>query len=98
MVRHIVFWNLKEEALGATKKENMEKMREELEALNGKIEGTLMIQVNENFNPQGYDLCLYSEFVNEEALTYYQKHPLHTALLDFIREVTAERVVTDCFL
>ena len=50
MIKHIVTWKLKEEAEGNTKVENAKKIKEILEALDGKIETLKAIEVGINFN------------------------------------------------
>ena len=40
MIKHIVFWQLKDEALGNTKARNMELVKEKLMACGAKIERT----------------------------------------------------------
>ena len=95
MVRHIVFWNLKEQAEGGDKIANANIIKSKLEALVGQIDGLLKAEVNLNYNPNGYDLCLYSEFSSKEALDFYQSHPLHLAVREFVHKVITERAVTD---
>lgn len=95
MVKHIVMWNLKENAEGVSKLENAQKIKEGLEALVGKIEGLLSAEVGIGFNTNGYDLCLYSEFESKEALEFYQNHPLHDNVRQFVHKVISERVVCD---
>ena len=96
MIRHIVFWNLKDEAEGNDKKTNAEIIKTRLEALVGKIDGLLRAEVGLNYNPDGYDLCLYSEFTSRQALDFYQTHPLHVEIKDFVGKVVTQRAVTDC--
>lgn len=96
MVKHIVFWKLKEEAHGNTKEVNARLFKEKLEALNGKIEGLLKLEVGIDFLGNGnYDVALYSEVESKEALEAYQSHPLHQAVLPFIREAVADRTAVD---
>lgn len=96
MIRHIVFWNLKEEAEGQTKEQNAAVIREGLEGLVGKVDGLIMAQVRRNFNPGGMDLCLVSEFESKEALDAYQNNPLHLKVKEFVHKVVTDRAVTDC--
>ena len=42
-----------------------------------------------------YDIALYSELENKEALGVYQDHPMHLHVKEFIGAVTSERVVVD---
>lgn len=98
MIRHIVIWNLQEEANGKPKAENAAVIKEMLEALPGKIEGLLKAEVTTNFNPNGMDLCLYSEFTDRAALDFYQDHPLHVAVKEFVHKVVSSRVVHDSII
>ena len=95
MIKHIVMWNLKENAEGASKKENAAKIKAGLESLVGKIEGLIRAEVGTGCNEKGYDLCLYSEFASMEALEFYQGHPLHDEVRQFVHKVICERVVCD---
>lgn len=95
LVRHIVFWNLKENAEGGDKITNADRIKSELEALVGQIDGLLKAEVNMNYNPNGFDICLYSEFSSRESLDFYQNHPLHLKVKDFVQKVVTQRVVTD---
>jgi hypothetical protein len=97
MVKHIVFWTLKEEALGATKSENASRMKETLEGLADKIPGLLHIEVGFDFfqSKDSFDVALYCEFESREDLAAYQSHPEHLNAVEFIREVRIERKVVD---
>ncbi|MFY8190678.1 MAG: Dabb family protein [Bacteroidia bacterium] len=97
MIKHIVFWKLHEQANGMSKAENAAAIREKLEALEGKIEGLLKIEVGIDFlaSAESADVVLYSEFESKEALNYYQQHPLHKACMPFIAEARSERRVVD---
>ena len=95
MVKHIVMWNLKDEAEGGNKKQNGGIIKQRLEALVGVIPGLLKLEVNFNFNPKGYDLALYSEFESKEALHGYDAHPAHQAVREFVHKVIENRVVAD---
>ena len=97
MVKHIVFWKLKEEANGQNKAANAAAIKQQLEALAGQIEGLLRIEVGMDFlkSPESADLVLYSEFTDKAALDFYQQHPLHKAVMPFIAEARSERRVVD---
>ncbi len=97
MVKHIVFWTLKEEANGNSKSENAAIIKQKLEGLKGKIEGLINIEVGIDFlnSPESMNLVLYSEFKNTQALDYYQQHPLHKEIMPFIAEARNERRVVD---
>jgi hypothetical protein len=97
MIKHIVFWKLKDQANGIDKAGNAQQIKEQLEALNGQIEGLIHLEVGMDFlhSPESADLVLYSEFESKDALTYYANHPLHKAIMPFIAEARSERRVVD---
>jgi len=97
MITHIVLWRLKETAHGNTKAENARIFKERLEALNGKIEGLIHLEVGCDFSASemSADVALYSTFPTRDDLTFYQKHPEHLAVAAFVREAMSERRVID---
>jgi len=96
MVKHIVMWKLKEEAHGNDKATNAKLVKEKLETLNGKIEGLLKLEVGIDFlGGSNFDVVLYSELSKKEDLDTYQNHPLHQAVLPFIREAVTDRKAVD---
>ena len=58
MVTHIVFWALKDEAEGHSKRENAEHIKEMLEALVGVVPGLIEAKVGINENGGKYDAAL----------------------------------------
>lgn len=96
MIKHIVMWKLKDEAHGNDKATNAKLIKEKLEALSGKIDGLLKIEVGIDFLGGGnFDVALYSELRKKEDLEIYQNHPLHQAVLPFIREAVIDRKAVD---
>ena len=95
MIKHLVLWNLKEQAAGADKQTNAAHIKERLEGLVGKIEGLRFLQVGENLVPGGWDLCLYAEYDDLEALNFYRTHPLHLEIQKFVHEVITQRASCD---
>jgi len=97
MVKHIVFWKLKDNALGNDKRENALLIKEKLEDLNGKITGLLKLEIGIDFvnGDMSGDVALYSEFNSREDLDFYQEHPLHKAVQSFVLEVRSSRMVVD---
>jgi hypothetical protein len=97
MIKHIVFWKLKEQANGLNKAENAAAIKQNLEALNGQIKGLIHLEVGLDFlgSAESADLVLYSEFESKEALDFYASHPLHKAVMPFIAESRSERRVVD---
>ena len=97
MIKHIVFWKLKEEANGQSKEQNAQAIKQKLEALKGNIEGLIDIEVGFDFlhSPESVDIVLYSTFTHKAALDFYQQHPLHKEIMPFISEARSERRVID---
>lgn len=95
MVRHIVLWNLKDEALGRTKAENAQEMKTQLEALAGKIPGLSSIEVGINFGEGNYDVALVSVHEDKNALALYADHPDHVKVKNMIGQVVTQRVACD---
>lgn len=97
MFKHIVMWRLKDEAEGATKAENAQKMKEMLEALPAKVPGVIKLEVGINVveSETCSAVCLYSEFNNLEEMDAYQVHPEHQKCVAFIKTVVSERRAAD---
>jgi hypothetical protein len=98
MVKHIVMWNLKEEALGNSRKTNAKMIKEKLEALKIEIPELKYIEVginDEDYAPKNYDVILISEFENFEDLSTYAIHPKHKEVGKFIGSVTEARTAVD---
>lgn len=97
MIKHIVVWKLKEQAAGNVKARNASLLKEKLEALNGNIDGLLLMEVGIDFSgtDRSGDIVAYSEFTSREALAAYMVHPLHQAVIPFVVEVVSERRVVD---
>lgn len=94
MIRHIVFWNLKEQTEDGSKTENAAAIKAGLEGLVGKIDGLLRAEVAPGL-PGGMDLCLYSEFESMKALEAYKIHPLHKQVQALVHRSMTERVACD---
>ena len=97
MIRHIVFWKLKEGVTGQARDEALRKIKEGFEAMQGQIPGLRHIEIGIPFStgPESADFSLYSEFDSREALEGYATHPLHVAMVAIVREVRSERRVSD---
>ena len=93
MIKHIVFFNLKED----NKAENASKMKTILEDLVGKIDEIVELEVGLDFSntEASYDVALYSTFKSQEDLNAYAIHPLHVECVNFIKTVIMKRSVVD---
>ena len=95
MVKHIVFWKLKDEAEGNTKLENSKIIKERLESLVGVIPGLIEAEVGINTNGGEYDASLICKFDDMDALKSYDIHPKHQEVRDFITKIRLSRVAVD---
>lgn len=97
MIKHIVFWTLKEEAAGGTAAENGVKMKEMIEDLNGKIDELNHVEISVDIfeATQECNVILYSEFDSKENLQAYAVHPLHVKCGEFIKQVASSRNAID---
>jgi len=97
MIKHIVMWKLKEFAEGADRATNAARMKEKLDACASLTPGTLKFEVvlAQPGLEATYDVILYSEFTDMEALAEYASHPTHKAVIPFIGAVRDERQCMD---
>jgi Stress responsive A/B Barrel Domain len=97
MIKHIVMWKFKDHAEGADKAANLARAKALLDACATIAPGTLRFDAavaRPGFECT-YDLVLYTEFEDREALNTYQNHPDHVAVKPFMRSVVAERQCMD---
>ena len=94
MVKHIILWKLKEEHNNIEVKTGI---KENLEALMGKIPGLVEINVQTtSLASSNADVMLYSVFEDENALKGYAVHPEHVYVADtFVRPFTETRLCLD---
>lgn len=97
MLKHIVIWNLKDEAEGADKATNALKAKALLDACKNLVPGQHAFEVATAAAGLGCtaDLMLYSEFDDEAALKAYQTHPTHVALKPFLAAIVSGRQCMD---
>ncbi|MHB9054533.1 MAG: Dabb family protein [Paludibacteraceae bacterium] len=98
MIKHIVFFQLSDEAEGKTKAENARIIKEGLENLIHIIPELKKIEVGINL-PEApvtnYDVSLYSEFESMIGLDIYSKHPAHLKITEYIGKVRTARACVD---
>ncbi|HLP06332.1 MAG TPA: Dabb family protein [Paludibacter sp.] len=98
MIKHIVFFELAENAEGKTKAENAEIIRSGLENLVNLIPEIKKIEVGinvPNAPKTNFDIALYSEFEDMAALDRYQEHPEHLKIASYIGKVRISRAAVD---
>lgn len=96
MIRHIVMWKVKKE----NKKENLSKMKKDLEALKNKINLIIDWEVgigyeNTDENSAFFDIVLNSTFATTKDLADYKFHPDHVVVEEFIKSITYQKSVVD---
>ena len=92
-----MLWKLKDQAEGAGKRENAEKIKEKLEALKDVIPQIKTIEVGIGIDLPGstWDIVLYTEFASQADLDAYQNHPKHQEAGIFIKLSAAGREAVD---
>lgn len=95
MIKHVVMWKLKNEALNNSKEENAKLICEKLAALYGIIPEIVKIEAGINENDGGFDVILISEFKSFDDLKTYDGHPEHQKVREFVRSVAESREAID---
>ena len=97
MVKHLVFFKVKEGVEGRTKAQSIELAKQMVENMNGKIPGLIKVELGVDFSASdaSSDMALYSEFESREALATYAQHPEHLPVLAFIKSIITERTLVD---
>jgi len=98
MIRHIVMWKLKDEAEGASKEKNAEKLKLILEGLKTSIDEIKNVEVGIQINgedSEALDVVLICDFENELNFKMYTRNPSHKKAIKFIDSVVENRVFVD---
>jgi hypothetical protein len=97
MIKHIVMWTLKDEAEGAGKAANAQKMKDLLSALPPFIPVLRELEVGLDVfaASPACDVILYTAFDTRADLDAYQAHPEHQKVVGFVKQVAASRSVVD---
>jgi len=97
MIKHIILFRLKDEVGGASKAENIVKAKALVEGMNGKIPGLIKVELGIDYSAtaDSVDVALYSELESRAALEVYAQHPVHQAILPFVRSIFEQRHLID---
>lgn len=97
MVKHIVCWKLLNRTEPLEENADAMAIKAVLEGLRGEIPGLLYLELGLDFSGKDTagDIVLYTEFESKEALSAYQKHPVHVAVGKIVRPRTCERRMID---
>lgn len=97
MIRHIVAWRFKDEALGAPKAENVARAKAAIESLRETVPGIVHLEVGVDIGAahDSWDIVLHSEFADREALAAYQVHPEHVKVSELVGVMRELRAAVD---
>src|SRR5690625_2138402 len=98
MIRHIVMWKLKDNAEGADKQKNAEKLKMILEGLPTTIKEIQAVEVGIQINPDdpdALDVVLISDFETELDLKMYTRHASQQRALSIIHKLAEKRLYVD---
>ncbi len=98
MIKHIVMFQLKDQAEGKSKEENLAEAMEKLNHFKAEIPSLVGFEARTNSKEadQGnYDLALLCDFEDMEGLDSYQVHPVHKEFGAFITPRRQSRACID---
>jgi hypothetical protein len=97
MIKHIVFWKLKDEVKIAALDDTVRELKSRLENLKSRIPEIQSLEVGKNANTAGaaWDVALYSEFGDISDLEKYQRHPEHLKVAEYLKSIVSDRAVVD---
>ncbi len=98
MIKHIVVFKLKDSANGKSKVKNAEELKIRLLGLKDSIKEIIEIEVgikSDKAPDTNYDIFLTTKFNGFYELDIYRVHPEHLKVVEFIGEISTERVAID---
>ena len=97
MIKHIVIWDLKDNAEGKNRSENALLLKSALMGLRGHIPEILELEVGIQSLPGAAfsDVVLVSSFKSQADLEIYQKHPEHQKVVSFVKKIVSDRRAVD---
>ena len=98
MLIHTVMWKFAD-AEGKTKAENVDIVKDGLEALIGKVPVLQSIEFFKNavVCDRNFDAMLVVKVENEADLNAYKEHPAHKAVAAYVAKVTTARAAVDIY-
>jgi hypothetical protein len=97
MIRHCVWWTLKEEAEGNKAEVNARLMKEKLESLHG-LPTLKDMEVAIHFLPtttEAVQVLLFTTHDDAAGLRTYRTEPEHLEVVEFIKKVVSDRKCID---
>lgn len=92
MVKHIVFFKLVDNS-----EENKRDIKKRFMGMEGKIEGMSNLEVGLNFSTEerAFDLALSCDFQDKEGLSFYATHPVHVAIVTYLKSINTVTKAVD---
>ena len=92
MVKHIVFFKLVDNS-----EANKSDIKARFMGMVGKIEGMQNLEVGINFSTEerAFDLALSCDFADKEGLSFYATHPVHVAIVSYLKSINTVTKVVD---
>ena len=92
MVKHLILFRLKEKTPQSSRQ-----LMDAFVGLPEKIEEIQHLEVGEDFKttPKSFDIALYVEFGDREALSAFSVHPEYVPFLDLIHKICSEYADVD---
>lgn len=92
MVKHIVFFKLEDNS-----EANKQDIKTRFMGMNGKIEGMKNLEVGLNFSPEerAFDMALSCVFDTKDELKIYASHPVHVAIVTYLKSINTVTKVVD---
>ncbi len=98
MIKHLVWWTLKDEAEGNTAIENARIMKEKLERQKGLVPSLKNMEVSTHFlasTTEHVQILMQTTHEDIAGLKAYAEDPEHKSCVEFIRKVVATRKAID---
>ena len=97
MVKHVLFWKLKDYAEGRSKAENIEILRQRVLALPQSIPQIRAIEFGTNFATvaAAFDVAVIVQFADKAGFEVFLEHPEHAALGPTVSAVRESWAVVD---
>ncbi|MDD2384143.1 MAG: Dabb family protein [Sulfurospirillaceae bacterium] len=92
MIKHIVFFKLADNS-----ESNKNDIKARFMSMIGKIEGMQNLEVGINFSTEerAFDLALSCDFTDKEGLKFYATHPVHVAIVTYLKSINTVTKVVD---
>lgn len=92
MIKHVVFFKLVDNS-----EANKEDIKRRFMSMEGKIEGMQNLEVGINFSTEdrAFDLVLFCDFDTKEGLRFYATHPIHVAIVNYLKSIETLIKVVD---